>query len=216
MEPISQANGNDNVYTIQHKGLLTLDKFLIAFCVGVIPGFIGVLANRPTLTGDSKFWAALLIYFDTPTLFCFAWHSFRWPVRMKVMDERVHAAVKDWTDDMIHYVDNVVGPKGREVIKGLSHEGEDGKAYVNRKQAVEQLSETWMSGLSSDNPIMKNLMHSHSIKIAEANRHSAGGILDERFARIKQIADQFSRYARYWLLIAVVICAVKFCLSFLR
>jgi hypothetical protein len=53
--------------------------------------------------------------------------------------------------------------------------------------------------MSSDNPIVANIIYSHSVKMAKANRESATGALEERHARIKQTIDNVSRYARYGL-----------------
>lgn len=201
---------DDNVYTLEHKGLLTVDKFLIAFCVGIIPGFFQILASKIVLTSEAKHWAEALIYLALPALFCLLWHSFRWPVRLRVMDKMVFKAATAFADDLKTYADDVTAPKMFKAADALAKiKGPDGKSYVRTKEFKEAMLETLDSSFFK-NPIVGNIIHAHAAKIAKANAEASNGMLDERRARLKQCVDVFSRYTRYWWVLGVAICSVKF------
>lgn len=207
---------SDNRFVIGEKGLITTDKFLIGFCVAILPGFFGILANKPTFTTDSKFWAAWIIHFHIPACFCLLWHLWRWPVRMKARTDAIQAACEEINEDLQHAYEKLLFSPMKEGIKALPRAtGKDGKDLVYKADYV-ALVQSKLETVDSKSPIMRSLIDSHSAKIAAAQKKAMYAPLDEPFAKAKQVVDQIARFGRYWLFLALAFCCVRFGLACLE
>jgi hypothetical protein len=222
MSSLENMDTNRGVYYLEHSGILNVDKVLIGFCALILPGFLGLFAKQIQLPQEARIWALVVVVIHIPALFCLLWHSFRWPVRLHVMHEKVTTACKEFSQDMIYILDTVAQPKSREAVEGKNKElvvrKKDGKEYVSgpMEEIEKRMMGSLLESLDSKNPLVANAIDANSVKIGQANRDGAFGVLQERWGKSKRILDVVARYARYPLFMIVMLAATQLVLKFIK
>lgn len=130
------------------------------------------------------------------------------------MRQSLKDTIEIFSRDMLKIVDDIAVPQINSVIFGTMGEkiieGPDGKEYLTgRKEDIEnKMIEKLVSVLHPDNFFVANTIDAHVQKINDAQRRALVGLLDERFARIKQIIDFISRKTRHLFFLLMVISVI--------
>lgn len=204
----------ENMYTLEHRGLLKVDVFLATACVLILVGELAVFAAVDQIPQHTRMWGSVGVISSIPSLFFMLWHQFRWPVRLHQMSINVDDAVEIFSEKLCHAVRTVAEAKAKESLLGEWGEkiiqGPDGKQYIRgpREKVLEEAVESIIE--STDDPIVTDTFSLGAREIYNANRKAAVGLLPEKFPRAKQVMDLCSRYLRYPCFVILLISTVMF------